>query len=330
MHVRTAPRERLAWRCQAFPRWPPAAQRQRRRVRPAWYACEMASSKKRREQTKADPLPASWRGDAAETGSASQPVKPARTCLFCGRSGRMSREHLWPKWAQETLDARRRTQPIQNTLHDGDGPPYRTWKQPAFSATLKRVCQQCNNGWMGDLEARVKPYARPMILGRSIALGLDAQKSLALWSYLKCLLFLAVDEEQTLKRAMTKAYPAFYEMQTKGQLPPHCSVFVARHVGLRVGQYQHRLLAWPSGTPAAFVQTLTIGELTVQSVKNYIRRAPLEMTRDARVVGADRRIWPTTGMFAWPPGLALSDENLDVYTGPHLASSKRSRLALPT
>ncbi|MFZ1155902.1 MAG: hypothetical protein WAN93_13480 [Solirubrobacteraceae bacterium] len=26
-----------------------------------------------------------------------------KICLFCGRGGKMSKEHLWPKWAQATI-----------------------------------------------------------------------------------------------------------------------------------------------------------------------------------------------------------------------------------
>lgn len=33
---------------------------------------------------------------------------PGRKCLFCGRGGKMSSEHLWPKWAQEAIASTQR------------------------------------------------------------------------------------------------------------------------------------------------------------------------------------------------------------------------------
>lgn len=242
----------------------------------------------------------------------------------------MSKEHLWPKWAQEAIAPAQRGQRIRNSLHDGPGPAYKAWDQPVFEATLKSVCLGCNNGWMSKIEAGAKPYALPLMLGRSLALGAEAQQKLALWAYLKCSLFLTMEKDDRIKGAMAKAYPVFYELQAIGKLAPHCSVFTARHVGLRVGQYQHRLLALSPDRPSAFVQTLTVGELVLQVVRSYLGHSPLEITRDPRVAGCDRRVWPVTGTFTWPPGDALSDEDLDVYTGPHPKQIPTSRLVQPT
>jgi len=262
--------------------------------------------------------------------SSGSTAASAKKCLFCGRGGKMSKEHLWPKWAQEAIAPTQRGQRIRNSLHDGPGPAYKAWDQPVFEATVKSVCLACNNGWMSEIEAGAKPYALPLMLGRSLALGQEAQHKLALWAYLKCSLFLTIEKDRTIKGAMAKAYPVFYELQAVGKLAPHCSVFMARHVGLRVGQYQHRLLALSPDRPAAFVQTLTVGELVLQVVRSYLGHSQIEITRDPRVAGCDRRIWPATGTFTWPPGDALSDTDLDVYTGPHPKRIPTSRLVQPT
>lgn len=266
--------------------------------------------------------------------STPKPTKSAspgssKTCLFCARAGKMSREHLWPRWAQAALAQDQRGKKIRNALHDGPlGEPFKTWEAPVFEATLKDVCVECNSGWMSKIEASAKPFALPLMLGRSIALAPEAQRELALWAYLKCSLFQTMERDTRLKEAWAKAYPVFYETQAAGTLPAIVSVFTARHVGTLVGQYQHRLLGSPD-RPSAFIQTFTTGELILQVIRSYLGYRVLEVDRDPVVSSRDHRIWPVTGMFTWPPGDALSDAELANYTGPHVAGPTTSSLIYP-
>ncbi len=253
----------------------------------------------------------------------------SKTCLFCARAGRMSKEHLWPKWAQAAIAPDQRGKKIRSALHDGPpGEPFKTWEAPVFEATLKDVCVGCNSGWMSKVEASAKPFALPLMLGRSIALGPEAQRKLALWAYLKCSLFQTMERDTRLKEAWAAAYPVFYETQAAGTLPAIVSVFTARHLGTLVGQYQHRLLGSPD-RPAVFIQTFTTGELTLQVIRSYLGHRVLAVNRDPLVAGRDRRIWPVTGMFTWPPGDALSDAELALYTGPDVKGPATSRLIYP-
>ncbi len=103
-------------------------------------------------------------------------------------------------------------------------PAYKSWYQPAFEATLKSVCPECNSGWMSKIETAAKPLALPLMLGHSLALAPEAQQKLAVWAYLKCSLFLTFEKDTRIKAAMAKAYPVFYELQKAEKLAPHCSV----------------------------------------------------------------------------------------------------------
>ncbi len=253
----------------------------------------------------------------------------SKTCLFCGRGGKMSKEHLWPRWVQAAIAPDQRGRKIRNALYDGPpGEPFKAWEAPVFETTVKGVCVECNGGWMSKIEASAKPFALPLVLGRSIALASEAQRKLALWAYLKCSLFQTLERDTRLKEAWAKAYPVFYETQAGGTLPAIVSVFTARHVGALVGQYQHRLLGSPD-RPSAFIQTITTGELTLQVIRSYLGRHVLEVNRDPLVAGRDRRIWPSTGMFTWPPGDALSDAELAIYTGPRVEGPATGRLIYP-
>lgn len=77
-----------------------------------------------------------------------------RECLFCGFAGRLTEEHVFPKWLRalgydgvgwrETLSG---PQLVRTALQQG-GP---------FTKTLKIVCGPCNNGWMSAMEDAAKP-----------------------------------------------------------------------------------------------------------------------------------------------------------------------------
>lgn len=235
-------------------------------------------------------------------------------CLFCSAEGKLSREHLWPVWAVGTYDQGLGPS-VSHSLHEGGGPAHRQWGAPVFSATLKRVCARCNNGWMSKLEARARPHAAPLLKGETRVLGREAQRAIALWAYLKALLFIQVGDDD-MKEAMAPAYKTFFDIQGEDLLPLHTSIFVAHHIGPREGQYQHRLLGEGPDAPRLFVQTLTMRRLTVQVVKNYVIRAPVEPERHPAVANVGHRIWPVGPSFTWPPGPGLDDHGLTLYTGP--------------
>jgi hypothetical protein len=227
----------------------------------------------------------------------------------------MSKEHLWPQWARKTLEDDLREQRVSHSLHDDTGDAYETWDAAVFSSTLKRVCVRCNNTWMSRLEARAQPHAEPLLLGESRTLDRNAQIAIAMWGHLKCLLFVFL-AGGPMEEAMGPAARTFYEIQGDDLPPLHVSVFVAHHIGPRQGQYQHRLLGNDPDRPSLLVQTFTIRELTVQVVRNFHVRAPVELERDPAIAGSDHRIWPPAAAFAWPPGPGLDDDGLTIYTGP--------------
>jgi hypothetical protein len=51
-----------------------------------------------------------------------------------------------------------------------------------LDAQVRRVCQNCNGGWMSRLEAQAKPLLEPMFDGKPKTLGPDEQVVLAAWT----------------------------------------------------------------------------------------------------------------------------------------------------
>jgi hypothetical protein len=238
-------------------------------------------------------------------------------CIFCQREGKASREHLWPRWTQGTFDAEERKRPVRHSIEPHDG-PREAWDAPPFSATLKDVCQHCNNGWMSQIEAEAKVYMEPLIRGdKGQLIDVEAQWAISRWAYLKVLLFERVDKRHRLHP--NRRYREMYESSLgEPTLPANMSVFLAAHEGLRHGQYAHRLLAdAETRMPELFMGTVTIRHLIVQVIENIAEDGEAKtFQHDKRIAGHEARIWPFTKPFKWPPGIALTDAGLEIFGGP--------------
>lgn len=239
-------------------------------------------------------------------------------CIFCGREGKATREHLWPRWAQGTLGDDDRNKSVRHSIEPHDE-PHTIWDAPLFSATLKDVCRDCNSGWMSRIEAEAKTYAEPLIKGEEGNLiDPDAQWAIARWAYLKVLLFERIDKRQRLLPA--KCYREMYEASLLDEptLPVNMIVLIAAHDGQRYGQYAHRLLAdADTREPELFIGTITIQHLVVQVIEDVADDGEVKaFQHDKRIAGHEARIWPFSQTFEWPPGLALSDAGLEIFGGP--------------
>ncbi|MDQ6720753.1 MAG: hypothetical protein M3003_08160 [Candidatus Dormibacteraeota bacterium] len=102
----------------------------------------------------------------------------ARSCVFCGATGKLTNEHAWPRWL------------INELLKPGLRPMRRWGKADALTGpdtdsrdvTVKRACRSCNTGWMADLETLVMPILRPWIKGQAARLIYVQQQHVAAWA----------------------------------------------------------------------------------------------------------------------------------------------------
>ncbi len=108
-------------------------------------------------------------------------------CLFCGATGRMTREHvLRKKW------------PVLLGEDDVPGPQgrsgwhvvrqtgsVRSWNEHytgrRFDLTIKDVCSRCNNGWMNQLEEATEPVVVEMVRGRRVKVSAENTRLLERW-----------------------------------------------------------------------------------------------------------------------------------------------------
>lgn len=71
-------------------------------------------------------------------------------CLFCGAKGG-SAEHIIAQWLIKRMGAQKRTIAVASL--DGQGIRKERPAHTLFNYTTKKVCSDCNNGWMSKLES---------------------------------------------------------------------------------------------------------------------------------------------------------------------------------
>jgi hypothetical protein len=107
-----------------------------------------------------------------------------RVCFWClGRD--MTREHLVPRWLSEEVQ---RLSPgdigyLQtDRFHDPAGAwASRTRSTNRLEVVVRAVCNNCNSGWMSQLEPEAKPTLERLLRGESVSLDASRQLLVARW-----------------------------------------------------------------------------------------------------------------------------------------------------
>jgi len=105
------------------------------------------------------------------------------TCIFCGQLRLASIEDVIPKWVRNALD------PTSSVTIRAE-PSGITARTQHLVVTLRdMVCEDCNTGWMHDLEEKVRPFVKPMLTNKhGVDLDVTQQRDLARWAVMKVLL----------------------------------------------------------------------------------------------------------------------------------------------
>ena len=237
------------------------------------------------------------------------------TCVFCGRSGGASGEHVIPTWlgpvlvrSQAPTGVRPGGKPITHrfTPPEADGGRPREWSTDAPALVTKAVCTVCNNGWLSDLETAVAPVLTPLVVGQPYELSSDEQRLVATWIYKTVLLF------QMVRRGSIRAIPParFAELHVNRRPPADARVWLsATHGGNAVHETSTEVeLSAPTAQAPGFFTALALGNL-------------LALCAGRRVDGPERlrvgsqghtpslvSVWPASVRpVNWPPRVPLTD-----------------------
>lgn len=236
-------------------------------------------------------------------------AKPNGTCVFCGFFGRMTGEHVFPEWMQDSY-------PIDTPVsYDIGG---KRWEQAAWTLEVNAVCEQCNCGWMADMETTARQVLAPMFAGVRTRLRPGMQRVLAAWVLKTTMMLEQAD-------AAVHAIPAvhYHHLNRTKEPPPSIRIWVGVRGALGIpavvmkGSIQNasdvpgmRPDVWPQGLPSderIYRTTLCIGQVAFVTTGHNVSALPKMSMTPQQPAGPEtlHRIWPTGPLWTWPPPVSV-------------------------
>jgi hypothetical protein len=234
-------------------------------------------------------------------------------CVFCPRTAKYGKEDIVPKWAAEIIRGGE-PDPWRNLLFSAEGRPTKLVGS-ASTYKLLGICEECNNGWMSDIETDVIEVATKMIKGESLTLSESDQTALATWGALKALCFDRWDGTGYFAEA------DFREFHRTRKPPEGFCAWVAcfpPHPWIRAFRVSSPLfqLGRGPGSPGEVPMdsTLEIGCFVIRFLAVPGRMRDQEWA-SINHGDYDQQIWPVSERPQWPPLSALSGAYLAAYAG---------------
>lgn len=231
-----------------------------------------------------------------------------RTCVFCGGKG-VTNEHILAQRFRRYFPAGDR--PGQHDRETEDG-FLSQWDGPMLNATVKRVCGECNGGWMRQADAALDPLIGRMMHGHAVELTPERQKLLASWATRVALLYRF--------RRKPPSPPSPERLQwlfRHREPPPETDVWLAVYELPNATRYQSGLLSVIRSEDGMHVDgelaTILVGHLVLQ-VLDLPNRGNITLHVPPADQRFDVQIWPPSPLILlWPPPLALNKEGLDYF-----------------
>lgn len=234
-----------------------------------------------------------------------------RSCLFCGASSGLTREHVWPRWLATILPASAKT--VHSFTQDGR-PSREPYLAPDFSVQVRLVCRRCNNGWMAELENDARPPLTPMITAQGrVTLEPESARIVAAW---------------LLKTAMTMEHahtgPRVVPPEQRRYLAAHVAAppRVQVWIGMRAApdgytRWDHS--AWGEPVANGYMVALSVGVLSAFMLSpphnkhdDAIGEAELRADDEGRLSSLLVPLTDTSGSsVTWPPRWSVDDDGLD-------------------
>lgn len=233
----------------------------------------------------------------------------SRTCLFCGSDGKLTSEHVIPRWVGREMGDADTT--IESVREWGGERRVHLVRGDRPNATYSGICLTCNSGWLSDLEDAAKAVLTPLCRGRPTELDRQGRETLATWA-LKTALLLDVAQPTGLRYATPHQYRWLF---AKKRPWPGCRVWIAGYGPGGAGVFSLRGFAEPAPLPPhrevkAFVGTLAIGVLVIE-VFGYPLLEDVAMYVGPVWSSLFIPVWQDAPeRVGWPPDDALTENGL--------------------
>jgi len=222
----------------------------------------------------------------------------AQGCVFCGREGPLTREHVFSDWLSKIGLS---DEPVEHFAGPLNRISTSMGRRKPFSATVKSVCATCNDGWMSRLETVAQRVLTPIILGVSTHIDPADQAAVAMWLQKTALTSLLVSSSEQREQGYglpPSEYRLLYEQSAALEPLPSSMVWIASYAGaFTLGSMQVTPLAInvkglpEPELPQAYAMTFTVGALLLHGV----RFTHLPFFVDVRTSLSLKTLWPTKG-----------------------------------
>ena len=167
-------------------------------------------------------------------------------CIYCGERG-SSREHVWPQWLRKHASTVMKISPANFQTYLGTqesviAAPVHNWRKEGhsrLSLTIQHPCEECNTGWMHDLEDAAIPILKPMIEGKKTRLSKPEVKIVRAWATKTALHFLYDGEDQWKHPIPPHLATNLFEGRHDYTPVPGVQVWTALYNPLRMFTYRH-------------------------------------------------------------------------------------------
>jgi hypothetical protein len=223
----------------------------------------------------------------------------ARACIFCGSRENLNREDLWPKWLVEAV-VQDRPSEIERIF----GPDSTAHVYGGKWVKGRCVCEQCNGGWMSDLESKLKPILAPLIFDSSSVLDYVQQSGIAIWTLKTAMAFECIKGAASTSATANEVFYSAADRQHLMQWstpPPDTFVWVGRYepaFSLWI-QNDHVSNARPRGLlDEGSATTFVMGRFLIQCLT--VRRTP-EVANElqTRRIRHEKSSWSDALMQIW-------------------------------
>jgi hypothetical protein len=214
-------------------------------------------------------------------------------------------EHVISLWISEDLKAivlaaRPDLAGSLRFLHESGEGRFAPFEADAANAVAKVVCDQCNPGWMNDLEGEMQEILPRMFRGYKTRLSMRRQQLVASWAAMKFMVgeFLA-----------PRTDPKFFSQEQREAFketlqPPHgVFLWLGVDIGQKAAWSAGRHLDWPDG---GYVGVYAAGGLLILMVARRVATLAVPAFLTDYVVP----LWPFERLVKWPPGGQFDDESI--------------------
>ncbi len=186
-----------------------------------------------------------------------------------------------------------------------------------FTTVCGDVCQECNTGWMHELEESAKPVLRNLIQGDSRKLKFWRQTLGGTWAVKTAMVW-----DSVVPRAHTIPRTVLHTLHRTQRLNLRQQVWIGRYVGAQPHHSFRQTAAHVVGPVTgglddpneahAYIAALSVGQLAFV-VYGHVLGVPHPLNLPEALTSKLIDVWPPTqDVLVWPPAETLTDDDLEL------------------